>query len=615
MNICARQYYSLKIQQRLPPYTSRDRISSSPRPAGGSQSGIAHDPPRSDRWRMYSRLGAGSISLNFDWLIFFHIYYILNDFLFQYFFSSGFLPLGARRATLFLSSSSSSSSLSLSPSALTTLSRRPLDQESTRAPPSTPPLLAHPMVSALWTASSEGNIDSVLEQLNGPSAGDIEIKGAIPIAFFYPYPIMHWSSYPAVGDVHTNSRLSPDQTGSTPLIEAVKNGHVGVVQVLLDHGTHPPLLCSLSHVVLIPLCPPGADPSNPSTQGPPESYTSDPAILSALQAAKMKRAPLPTHAEEPGYLVEPNGEHPHQPQQHFYPPPPPGPYMYYPPPPPEGAVPFYPPPPPPASEHHPGAPTSGHLPPPDVARFIPCRYFPACRYGASCMFAHPPGPFYSGSMPPPAQYPGPYDPMGAQQGYPPNYYPMPPPPFPPQANGVPPPMSPQSATSPYGHTPQGSELVSPSLNQFSSNHAAAPAHYPVLSPMAPNFSPAQLPPPGQMMAPSPLGEQAPNGGGYPDVHPVVASSPDAQQEALAQDPANSVPIVLPDQSHAPPPPLPQPAAAPAPSQAEAYPLPPSVPHAGHRNPAGHNRRGSIRKGSFSRKPPCLFFPSGKCWNG
>ncbi|SJX60830.1 uncharacterized protein SRS1_12056 [Sporisorium reilianum f. sp. reilianum] len=33
--------------------------------------------------------------------------------------------------------------------------------------------------------------------------------------------------------------------------------------------------------------------------------------------------------------------------------------------------------------------SSGSLPPPEVAKMIPCRFFPNCRYGDKCMFAHP----------------------------------------------------------------------------------------------------------------------------------------------------------------------------------------------------------------------------------
>lgn len=39
-------------------------------------------------------------------------------------------------------------------------------------------------------------------------------------------------------------------------------------------------------------------------------------------------------------------------------------------------------------------------------------------------------------------------------------------------------------------------------------------------------------------------------------------------------------------------------------------------HPVHRDGMGHHRRGGARRGSFAgRKPPCLFFPAGRCKNG
>ncbi|EST06696.1 Zinc finger, CCCH-type [Kalmanozyma brasiliensis GHG001] len=58
---------------------------------------------------------------------------------------------------------------------------------------------------------------------------------------------------------------------------------------------------------------------------------------------------------------------------------------------------------------------SGSLPPPDVAKMIPCRFFPNCRYGDKCMFAHPV------AMPSSASNAGPVSP-GAQMFYPSHGY-------------------------------------------------------------------------------------------------------------------------------------------------------------------------------------------------
>ena len=108
-----------------------------------------------------------------------------------------------------------------------------------------------------------------------------------------------------------------------------------------------------------------------SSQGSPESYTSDQAILDLLVAAKNKIVPN-GHQSESGYPGDTT-----DPAKTYYPPPP-GPY-YYPgmpvPPPvhPDGSIAYYPPPHP-SADHNGGLP---NLPPPDIARMIPCRYFPA----------------------------------------------------------------------------------------------------------------------------------------------------------------------------------------------------------------------------------------------
>lgn len=46
---------------------------------------------------------------------------------------------------------------------------------------------------------------------------------------------------------------------------------------------------------------------------------------------------------------------------------------------------------PPSHPHpgHQGTESEVNLPPPEVARMIPCRFFPNCRYGDQCIFAHP----------------------------------------------------------------------------------------------------------------------------------------------------------------------------------------------------------------------------------
>jgi hypothetical protein len=319
--------------------------------------------------------------------------------------------------------------------------------------------------------------------------------------------------------------------------------------------------------------------------------------------AKVNDAPH----QDPRFIHDPNVG----PPKAYYMPHP-GPYAYYPgmpvPPLPEGAMPYYPPPlapptssPPSAEEQTPPSAGSNisNLPPPEIARLIPCRYFPACRYGASCIFAHPQGPYYPRPMPPPAQFPSPYE----QPPYPPNFYPMPAPPPPPQfqPNGVPhphhlSPVSPQSATQPVPPPPP--QFVS----QRNNSEIVPPLQIPFNSPGAP------------VPGPGPYGPMSPVSPSYP--HPGQLSVP--------------LSVPPPPQAHAPT--GPQPSSAPYPQSA-----PPSVPHQrypasseqnGAQKPLPHegfghrgDRRASggpgFRRPSFggNRKPPCLFFPSGRCRNG
>ncbi|KAG6875955.1 hypothetical protein C0993_006585, partial [Termitomyces sp. T159_Od127] len=154
------------------------------------------------------------------------------------------------------------------------------------------------MASALSTACSSGDADAVRALLDAAAPADLEAKGLCPCA-------------PAAAH-------SPpaDQFGVTPLIEAVRNGHADIVQALLDKG---------------------ADPTNASAQGPPESYTGDPAILELLRAKAYPYA-APPAVPYPYYAGPPDG------------------------------APFYPP----QSGPETVGGGLGNLPPPDIARFIPC---------------------------------------------------------------------------------------------------------------------------------------------------------------------------------------------------------------------------------------------------
>ncbi|KAJ3895516.1 hypothetical protein GG344DRAFT_73033 [Lentinula edodes] len=396
------------------------------------------------------------------------------------------------------------------------------------------------MVSPLWIASSEGRLEEVQDLLRTASNADVNVK---------------------------------DQNGITPLIEAVKNGHVEVVHALLAHG---------------------ADPMSASHQGPPQAYTQDPTMLEILNSAQVKIVSL-APPNETGFYSEANGD-PYAPAA----------YPYYPPyttSPPEGPV-YYSPPPP--QLHADGQSMTalgpGNLPPPEIARLIPCRYFPACRYGASCLFAHPQGPYLSGPLPPPAQYPAPYDPMNTS--YPPNdYYSMSTPSFQqPSPNGM-------NIIS----SPNGAPLVQPEM-------------FPPPHPFSPNGVP-QVP----FTAVSPVGEPAP----YLPQPPMSAAPPQIYHQPPPPQPSTmynnntsvpAPPFVVQSNGMSQYPPIP--ASAPVgysdgvvdpPSlnpQSETFGSIPTGPPASHRESTGHARRSSIRRGSFTtRKPPCLFFPAGKCKNG
>ncbi|KAL0951467.1 hypothetical protein HGRIS_008155 [Hohenbuehelia grisea] len=411
------------------------------------------------------------------------------------------------------------------------------------------------MVSALWKACSEGNLETVQQLLRDASSVDIEIK---------------------------------DHTGATPLIEAVKNGHLEVVRALLDKG---------------------ADPTNRSSQGLPEQYTSDSAILDLLHAAKDKLAMNGVVPQENGYTHDPQaeqGQAAYPPQGEMY--------TYYPtlnsapPPLPEGAV-YYPAPPSSQPMQDGQAPGDArNLPPPDIARFIPCRYFPACRYGGSCMFLHPPQtPFFPGPIPAPAQYAAPYDPM-VSPPYPPNYY-VPQPGYQPP-NGAPAmsPMSPPSAPiPPMMHARSSSEIVSPSQQgPFSPQTAPPTLPYGPMSPISTAYHPGPpipmsippLPPAQPQGVPPPPGPQSPPMfNGPPGPVPPYGVRPDAHGQ---YPPPNAVPPVQ----------------APLVNGIPKPQMPPAGPDAYPYRDAGHPRRGNGRRGSLAgRKPPCFFFPAGRCKNG
>ncbi|WVF69231.1 hypothetical protein IAT40_004007 [Kwoniella sp. CBS 6097] len=165
-------------------------------------------------------------------------------------------------------------------------------------------------------------------------------------------------------------------TGCTPIVLAIRGNHYDVVRELLSAGA------------IIP--PPG--------------LTNDPMMLSILY-------PQPMYGMPPQFMGMPPQEF--YPQPPFYPGQPDGRFM---PPPPAG----------PAGPAGPnknggplGSPNGNHnnLPPAEVSKTIPCRNFPNCKYGASCVFFHPGGPRQFFPAGPAGGPNGSFVPQGYEGGY------------------------------------------------------------------------------------------------------------------------------------------------------------------------------------------------------
>ncbi|KAG8906544.1 hypothetical protein FRB99_006658 [Tulasnella sp. 403] len=472
------------------------------------------------------------------------------------------------------------------------------------------------MVSPLWKATLDGDLNRVKDILKDASRVEIEVKGALTFRLqnFAPFLLTY---------------SPPDHTGVTPLIQAVRNGHVEIVRELLAHG---------------------ADPNNASSQGRPDTYTHDPVILELLRltpptpvvngvsdAVASSDATVPQEGA-PQY-DQSAAAYDQAMRNYWYMPPPNGmypPYGGYMPPPPDGVqhpMPSYYPVPPPQGhpqqqqpqqpiDHQPspdGTRPDGQLgqqqpqqqpqPPqstattptlhisPDIARTIPCRYFPMCKYGPSCMFLHVSVPYFNGP-PPPVHYPAGYEAIGHPPAFPPHpYYAIPPP----QSYPPPPSSSTAGPHSPVQHTTH-----------------APPAH-PI--PFTPEGAPPQV-----SQVPPPVPYPAPNYAPPPPQHPPhISISPTA----------NFHPAVMPVQPSYPPPPV-SPTHHRKESNSYTQPLvpaqhangfnesntlkpAPTYPEEGRNNssfPRESYRRGGFRRTSFTtRKPPCAFFPAGKCKNG
>lgn len=254
-------------------------------------------------------------------------------------------------------------------------------------------------------------------------------------------------------------------TGCTPIVLAVTHGHTDVVRELLAAGA----------IV------------------PPPGLTMDPTMLAILYPQAMYGAPPPFAQMGPPHFFQPG----------FYP----------------GAPAPYVPRKDSAANGAAanGVPANANLPPAEVAKTIPCRNFPNCKYGAACMFFHPaqmPG-FFPGA-PGYAPYEGgfmPYAPNGAP------FYPGAQE-FIPSANGEPT-AQPEQQNGQEGQQPQP---------QDSSNSTPHPpsAHTPAFVPGGMQV-PGMLPEEGANGAPQYLGSP-PQGYMSP---PMMAS----QGPPMSNDPA------------------------------------------------------------------------------
>ncbi|THH06345.1 hypothetical protein EW145_g4149 [Phellinidium pouzarii] len=428
------------------------------------------------------------------------------------------------------------------------------------------------MVSPLWVASDEGDFAQVQFILKEASPIDIEIK---------------------------------DDAGATPLVQAVKNGHGHVVRLLLDAG---------------------ADPSVSSSHGSLEQLTADATILELVNSAREKRAQaeqaVPTYVPPEGY----SQEYVADPAKAYYAQPH-GSYMYYPPYHPGAALlpdgtpaPYYPPPQLAPTAQSPDGAGGSNLPPPEIARLIPCRWaapfhlrivdLKLISYLFFFLLEDIFLPVVTG-----LRYPAPYDPM-AQAPYG-GYYAVTQSQYPP--NGMTPvanPMSPsptQSSAMPPNHVGGNSEVMSPTQPPFSPSGGPPPGPYgPPMSAVYPQ--PQQGHAPLQPIPGMPISQQPsipsvqPNGVMYSPTSPVVQQSAMHRRDPSMVNHHNAVPPQMPAADGRGPT-----HAQANPPQQDAYMNRPSP-----RDGANHARRGSVRRLSGmgpSRKPPCAFFPSGRCRNG
>lgn len=178
-----------------------------------------------------------------------------------------------------------------------------------------------------------------------------------------------------------------------------------------------------------------------------------------------------------------------------------------------------------------------NLPPPEVARMIPCKFFPNCRYGEKCIFQHPVPIASAGAVSPNASSPPSQPPMFYQP--------------PPGAYGYAPP--------PYGPPQHFYTMAPPVPMQYSHAGGPVPVHFPPPPPMpghpmpegaqmapgaepfSPHFqSPHHMHPQQQQYNDASFAQQQQHSTFVPH-HPEFASLPPHEQAAIASQSAEQGP--------------------------------------------------------------------------
>ncbi|WRT67729.1 uncharacterized protein IL334_004701 [Kwoniella shivajii] len=264
-------------------------------------------------------------------------------------------------------------------------------------------------------------------------------------------------------------------SGCTPIVLAIRGNHHDVVRELLSAGA------------IIP--PPG--------------LTNDPLMLSILYPQPMYGIPpqfmgMPPQDfyQQPGFFPGPGQSSDHQQHQQqqqrgmFMPPPPLGLRK-------DSML---------NSPNGNGGNNQSNLPPADVSKTIPCRNFPNCKYGASCVFYHPRHQAFFPSGPAPVGPNGNFIPQGYENGYPAPFPQAQSPYFVPSSNQPFSADQQQQSQQPASETPE--QLQQQQQNDSQHDQSTIPVQVPqphgqhVPSAIAPVFVPG-FQPPVEMMSPPP----------------------------------------------------------------------------------------------------------------